>query len=450
MSDENEPPTDDDGSGDRNPDSEADSTGSVVDLVKEVAVPRSSADQRDFEPETPIDRARQLADNEAVVVAGIGVALFFLPIFLIDGLGVLADLIGISIGGYEGLATLVLAFGIAVVGFNLLLGYVELLSFGHAAFFGSAAYASAILASSIEITVPGIGLTFTTPGIGSPILMVLFGAIVATLLAWPIGFLSIRRSGVYFAVLTLTFGQMLYFFALAPGSWLTAGDNGFGSGSTAFEVQPLLGAIELGTHSPIPAATWMYLFTAVITLLTIAGAYRIINSPYGLIFKALGQNEQRVEFVGLNVFRYKLMAFIISGTYAGVGGTVFALHESYIHPSTALYWITSGDFVIMNVLGGVGTLAGPLIGALLFEYISNVISGISLPVIGSIGSLWRLILGAAFVLIVWVFPDGLWGGIRGGLTRLVHVVERTLYEGGGESTAVSDADVEDPSKGGDD
>jgi branched-chain amino acid transport system permease protein len=154
--------------------------------------------------------------------------------------------------------------------------------------------------------------------------------------------------------------------------------------------------------------------------------------------------------VGLNVFRYKLMAFIISGTYAGVGGTVFALHESYIHPSTALYWITSGDFVIMNVLGGVGTLAGPLIGALLFEYISNVISGISLPVIGSIGSLWRLILGAAFVLIVWVFPDGLWGGIRGGLTRLVHVVERTLYEGGGESTAVSDADVEDPSKGGDD
>jgi len=424
---------------------------STVEFIKEVLVPRTTPTQQEVDPDTPFDRARLLAENEAVVVAGIAIALLFFPIFLVDGLGVVADLIDISVGGYEGLATLVLVFGIAVVGFNLLLGYVELLSFGHAAFFGSAAYAAALLASSIEITVPGIEMTFTTPGIGSPIAMVLFGALVATLLAVPIGFLSIRRSGVYFAVLTLTFGQMLYFFALAPGAWLTAGDNGFGSGSTSFDVQPLLGTFDLGAHSPIPLATWEYLFVALITVVAVAIAYRIINSPYGLIFKALGQNEQRVKFVGLNVFRYKLMAFVISGVYAGVGGTLFAIHEAYIHPNTALYWITSGDFVIMNILGGVGTLAGPLFGAFLFEYISNVLSGVTLPLIGPIGSLWRLILGGAFVLIVWLFPDGLWGGIRAGLVRIVRAIERAAYDDAGENATVAgETDVEDPSKGGDD
>jgi len=363
------------------------------------------------------DRLRGLAGNEAVTLIAVAVALVVFPYALIDGLGMVGDAIGVRIGGYEGLPSLVLIYGIVVIGFNILLGYTGLLSFGHAAFFGTAAYSAALLSSTKTITVPVVEASVGLPGIGSPIAMLVVGTLFATLLAWPIGFMSIRRSGVYFAVLTLTFGQMLYFFALGPGSWLTNGDNGFSD----VNVDPLFGSIDLG--QPVPIVTSVeYVFVAGLMLLAIAAANRIVKSPYGLIFKALGQNEQRVEFVGLDVFRYKLMAFIISGAFAGAGGALFVLHDVYIHPATGLYWIQSGDFVIMSILGGTGSLVGPVFGALIFEYISNVISGVTLPIIGPIGSLWRLILGAAFVGIVWVFPRGVYGALKdlgGWLGRVV-------------------------------
>jgi len=344
------------------------------------------------EGQSVIGRARTLAGHDSAVFVGTVVALLVFPYLLIDGLGMVADVVGMRIGGYEGLASLVLIYGIVVIGFNLLLGYTGLLSFGHAAFFGTAAYTAGIFSAQVS---------------GSPLLMVVVGTVVATVLAWPIGFLSIRRSGVYFAVLTLTFGQMLYFYALGPGSWLTDGDNGFSN----VQVGELLGTLDLGSHVPF-LGTWMYVFVAVFTVLAVIAAARILNSPYGLIFKALGENEQRVSFVGLDVFRYKLMAFIISATFAGVGGSLFVIHETYIHPTTGLYWITSGDFVIMTVLGGTGTLVGPVFGAFVFEYISNVLSGVSLPVIGAIGSLWRLILGAVFVVVVWWLPEGIYGALK--------------------------------------
>jgi branched-chain amino acid transport system permease protein len=390
---------------------------------------------RSEKPRTPIDRLRTFAGTELGVVIGVAAATLVLPFLLVDVLGMVADATGFAIDGYEGLASLVLIFGIVVVGFNILLGYVKLLSFGHAAFFGVAAYVAVLMASTYEVTPPGIEATVTMPGVGSPLAMVLAGAVAATLLAWVIGFLSIRRSGVYFAVLTLTFGQMLYFFALEPGSWLTNGDDGFGTGSTSFSVEPLFGVFDLGQRAPIPSAEWSYLFIAGLTVVAVAVAHRILNSPYGLIFEALGQNEQRVAFVGLDVFRYKLMSFIISGTFAGVGGALFAIHESYIHPNRALYWITSGDFVIMSVLGGVGTLVGPIFGALLFEYINNVVRGF-------VGGLWRLVLGVAFVLVVWTLPEGLWGAIRGSLAKGVTAAERVAFEESG--------DAESPRQGDDD
>lgn len=298
----------------------------------------------------------------------------------------------LSIGGYSGLPSLVLIYGIIVIGFNLLLGYTGLLSFGHAAFFGTAAYGAGIFSAQVS---------------GSPILMLLVGTVLATLLAWPIGFLSIRRSGVYFAVLTLTFGQMLYFFALGPGAALTNGDNGYSD----VNIGEVFGMIDLGT--PLPFITsFEYLFVGVLFLGALAVANRIVNSPYGLIFEALGENEQRVEFVGMNVFRYKLMAFVLSAMFAGLGGALFVMHEAYIHPNTGYYWIQSGDFVIMTVLGGTGSLIAPVFGALTFEYIANVIPGVTLPMIGSIGSLWRLVLGVVFVFVVWVFPRGIFGALR--------------------------------------
>lgn len=358
-----------------------------------------------------IQQVRVLAQHDAALIVGTVVALLVFRWLLIDGLGMVAELVDMRIGGYEGLPSLVLIFGIVVIGFNLLLGYVGLLSFGHAAFFGTAAYTAGIFSAQVS---------------GSPILMVIAGTAVATILAWPIGFLSIRRTGVYFAVLTLTFGQMLYFWALGPGSWLTNGDNGYSD----IHIEELFGTFRL--REPVPGlefllGTWQYVFAAAFTLLAVIVAYRIVRSPYGLIFRALGENEHRVSFVGLDVFRYKLMAFIISGAFAGVGGSMFLIHETYIHPTTGLYWITSGDFVIMSVLGGTGSLVGPVFGALIFEYISNVISGVTLPGIGAIGSLWRLLLGAAFVAIVWFLPQGIYGALRDVVGWLLRAIEVSIW-----------------------
>jgi branched-chain amino acid transport system permease protein len=347
----------------------------------------------------------RVTESEHYPVVGFAIGVLVFPWLLVEGLGMIGEAISVSVGGYAGLPSLVLIYGIIVVGFNLLLGYTGLLSFGHAAFFGTAAYTAGLVSWAV----------------GDPVVMMLAGAVLATLIAWPIGFVSIRRSGVYFAVITLTFGQMLYFWALGPGAWLTNGDNGFSSVQTG----PLLGTFEYGATvvDGIPVIglyTWEYLFVAVMAILAIAVANRILNSPYGLIFEALGQNQQRVEFVGLNVFRYKLMAFIISAAFTGVGGALFAMHEAYIHPGTAYFWIQSGDFVIMTILGGAGSLIGPVFGALIFEYVANVVSGVSLPFIGAIGSLWRVVLGAVFVVIVWSFPKGLYPGIRDGLQWVVN------------------------------
>lgn len=348
---------------------------------------------------TLADRYRAVRSRDAFVLVGTAVALLIFPFVLVDLLGAVADVVGLSIGGYEGLPSLVLIYGIVVVGFNLLLGYTGLLSFGHAAFFGTAAYAAALVST----------------GFGSPVVMVLVGAAVAVAVAVPIGYVSIRRSGVYFAVLTLTFGQMLYFWAIGPGAWLTNGDNGF----SEVGVNGLfgVGALPLETHVPF-LGTLTYVFVATVAFLAVAAASRIVNSPYGLIFRALGENQQRVAFVGLDVERYKLTAFVVSAAFAGVGGALFTVHEGFIHPNSTLYWIVSGDFVIMTVLGGTGSLVGPMFGALIFEYISNVVSGVTLPLVGSIGSLWRLVLGAVFVLIVWVLP----GGVAGATERVGAVV----------------------------
>ena len=399
--------------------------------------------------ETVLERLTALTKRESTVVIGSAIALLALPILLIDGLGLISTIFlgEPKFAAYEGLSALILAFAIAVIGFDILLGYTELLSFGHAAFFGAAAYTAGIV--SVQVS-------------SNPLVMVLMGILVTVPLALVIGFLSIRRSGVYFAVLTLTFGQMLYYYALAPGAWLTGGANGF----TNIQTETLLG-LELGdtlqdiyfdmtgsllVDIPFARLSIEYLFLATFTLLAIWLAYRIINSPYGLILSAIGENEERVDFVGLDVFRYKLMAFVISALFAGAGGALFAVHEraAGVYPGS-LYWITSGDFVIMAVLGGTGTIAGPFLGAVIFEYISNVISSVSLvlftgPLRGLLGEftlnfgpVWRLVLGGVFVVVVAFFPDG----VRGAIASAVEAInDRLAGSGGGGSATDPDVDVD--------
>jgi ABC-type branched-chain amino acid transport system, permease component len=316
-----------------------------------------------------------------------------LPTVLLMIVGVLAFpyVFNTFLDGYTQLATLMLIWGIFAIGFNILLGYTGMLSFGHALFWGGSAYAAGIFSASIS---------------SQPLLVILAGTIFAVALSWAVGFLSIRRGGIYFAILTLTFGQMAFYLAASPLAFLTNGENGF----TEVSIGPLLGLIDLHGGTPFPLSLlvddMLYVFVAAVTVVVVALANRILKSPYGLVFRAIRENERRAEFVGLNVRRYKLMAFIISAAFAGIAGSLFAIEGSYVALNT-LYWTESGAIVIIAVLGGVGSLVGPLFGAGLYLYIENIVSGFE-----TLGPFWHLILGLVFVTAVTVFPDGIWGGIE--------------------------------------
>jgi branched-chain amino acid transport system permease protein len=290
--------------------------------------------------------------------------------------------------GYLTLVELIYIWAIFAIGFDLLLGYTGLLSFGHAVFWGGSAYAAGIFSANFY---------------GEPILMVLVATIVAVVLALFIGFLSLRRGGIYFAILTLAFGQMMYYLALGPLGSITSGEDGF----TSVSVEPLFGMFDLETAFigvfEILFHDFAYVFYAVFFVLAVTVAVRIVRSPYGAIFEAISENEQRVEFLGLNVWRYKLAAFTLSGVFAGVAGGLHTIHAEYV-AIDSLYWITSGDIVIMTVLGGVGSIFGPVTGVIAFLYVENIVSGEI--------AYWLLVLGLLFVVVVWLFPQGIWGFIR--------------------------------------
>ncbi|WP_435179484.1 branched-chain amino acid ABC transporter permease [Halorussus sp. AFM4] len=347
-----------------------------------------------------------LMESELFVVALFAAFVAVFPWLFSD-----APVISGFLNGYRDLATLMLIWGIFAMGFNLLLGYTGLLSFGHAAFWGGAAYAAGIFSNLVS---------------SSPILIILAGTAFAALLAWILGFISLRRGGIYFSILTLAFGQMAYYLALSPMAWITNGENGY----TAVEIGSLLGTFDL--RYPVPVVgwlvgTWKYVLVGIVAVASVAVAYRILHSPYGMVFRAVRENEQRAEFVGLNVWRYKLMSFIISGAFAGIAGSLFTIYGAYV-PLQSLYWTTSGEVVIMAVLGGVGSLFGPIVGAGIYLYVENIISGVQkltltftgpsewitlvqepVVLLDGFGAYWHLILGLVFVLVIALFPRGLWG-----------------------------------------
>ena len=291
--------------------------------------------------------------------------------------------------GYMSLVELIYIWAIFAIGFDLLLGYTVLLSFGHAVFWGGSAYAAGLFSANVS---------------GEPLLVVLVATVTAIVLALILGFLSLRRGGIYFAILTLAFGQMMYFIALGPLGAITGGEDGF----TGVTVDPLLGVLELETGFAGVLGTLLhdigYVLFAGFFVLAVAAAVRIVRSPYGAIFQAIAENEQRVRFLGLNVCRYKLVAFVLSGAFAGVAGGLHTIHAQYVAVGS-LYWITSGDIVIITVLGGIGSIFGPVAGAMAFLYVENIVSGEI--------AFWLLVLGALFVTVVWLFPAGLWGIVDG-------------------------------------
>jgi len=286
------------------------------------------------------------------------------------------------IGGSLDTASRILDWGLFGLGFDLLFGFTGLLSFGQAAFFGAGGFvASYLLVAQIN---------------NNAIVALGAGTVVAAAFGAVIGALSLRRAGIYFAMLTLAFGEMFYFLDISPLAQWTGGENGLAGVPT-----PRLdfGVFELDLNSAIG----MYSLLAVIFFVGFWFALRVIRSPFGAVLRAIRDNEQRAAAVGHDVAKYKLTVFIIAAAYAGLAGGLLGLLQGYMPPD-AFYLETSGQLVVQTIIGGTGTLVGPLVGAAVWLYLFTLLQNVA-----GLGALWKMILGIIFVLLVTVFRRGICG-----------------------------------------
>ncbi|MEA2688465.1 MAG: branched-chain amino acid transport system permease protein [Candidatus Eremiobacteraeota bacterium] len=276
---------------------------------------------------------------------------------------------------YPVLAIDIVAYALFAVAFDLLLGFTGLLSFGHAIFWGGAGYVSTILIAKAHLPFP---------------LAVLAALVYAALLALIVGAIAIRRQGIYFAMITLALAQLQYFFAYQLGDW-TGGENG---------VQ-LSGR---GNLFGIPLENDIAFYYAVLAVAAL-GTYlvvRVVRSPFGAVLNAMRENEQRAIALGFRVDRYKLIAFVLSGTLAGLAGVLFAVGNR-LSGLDGVDWHTSGKVVMMSILGGIGTIFGPIVGAGIFESLDYFVS--KTP----IGDKTNIVMGTIFALCVLLFRRGIVG-----------------------------------------
>ncbi len=278
------------------------------------------------------------------------------------------------LGVYPIFAMKALCFAIFACAFNLLLGYTGLLSFGHAAFLGSAAYATGWLVKSAGWT---------------PELGVLAGTLVAAVLGLLVGLIAIRRQGIYFAMITLAMAQMIYFICLqAP---FTGGEDG---------LQGVPRGKLFGVFSLADDLLLYYIVLAVFVAVFLA-IIRIVHSPYGQVLKAIRENEPRAISLGYDVDRYKLLAFVLSTAIAGLAGSIKTLVLGFATLSD-VHWSLSGEVVLMTLLGGLGTFAGPVVGAAIIVGLQNFLAD-------RVGSWVTVIIGVIFVVCVLAFRKGVVG-----------------------------------------
>ena len=267
----------------------------------------------------------------------------------------------------------ILCFALFASALNLLLGFGGLLSFGHAAFFGSASYITAHAAKVWGLT---------------PEVAILLGTVAAAFLGLVIGALAIRRQGIYFAMVTLAFAQMIFFFALqAP---FTGGEDGI----QAVPRGDLFGLISLSNDRTLYFVVLTIVFGGLLAI------YRIIHSPFGQVLKAIRDNEPRSISLGYKVNRYKLAVFVMSATLAGMAGSTKAL-VFQLASLTDVYWTMSGEVVLMTLLGGMGTIFGPLVGAAVIVTMQNYFA--------SFGAWVTIMQGTIFVVSVLLFREGIIG-----------------------------------------
>ena len=287
----------------------------------------------------------------------------------------------------------ILVWGLFALSLDFVLGYAGLVSLGHAMFYGVGAY-------TVVLTIMGKA-PFLPPWLAGSAFVALALAVVASaLVSWIVGYLSIRVSGVYFAMITLAFSQLFYN-AVFKLDWAGGSDGLFGVdpiygfGSVGVELSDLefsLGPVVVGE-----TAIFFYLLvTAVVASYLLAR--RMIEAPFGSVLKSIRENETRSTAIGYDVRRYKRRSFVVSGALAGLAGALFALNNGYAAPAM-FHWLRSGQVLVMAVLGGMGTLYGPILGAGVFIGVEDLIS--------SYTEQWGLVLGSVFVLVVIFLPAGL-------------------------------------------
>jgi len=330
--------------------------------------------------------------------------------------------------GYPDLMQRFVIFGIFAVGFNILFGLTGYLSFGHAAFLGAGSYAGVWMLKLLTVNV---------------IPAILISTVVAGLFAVFIGFISLRRSGIYFSILTLAFAQMSFALAASVLTPITGGETGLqtslddprildGANTSGNIPAPNLFGLEMSDSLQINLAGWLWTFNVgyylagVVLLVAFYIAIRIFRSPFGLMLRAIKSNQQRLTYTGINTRPYMLACFVISGMYAGLAGGLMVAMDP-LAGAERMQWTASGEVVLMTILGGIGTLIGPVLGAGLIKYFENIFSKINenllhqwfafLPdgaedfvvaiIYPFIGKGWHLTLGLMFMAVIIFLPGGL-------------------------------------------
>ncbi len=362
--------------------------------------------------------------------------------------------------GYPDLMQKFVIFGIFAIGFNILFGLTGYLSFGHAAFLGIGSYSCVWMFKLLGYSVvPGILLSIVTSG----------------LFAWLIGIISLRRSGIYFSILTLAFAQMSFALCYSvlsnPKFNLTNGETGlqvynndpqYFRGENSPNVPHFFGMEMNATHK-MEMGAWIFQFNtgyylcAVIMILAFYLSIRIFRSPFGMMLRAIKSNNTRMNYTGLNARPYALAAFVISGMYAGLAGGLLSAVDP-LAGAERMQWTASGEVVLMTILGGAGTLIGPVLGSGLIKYFENIFSKINDNVLHSwfsflpdgledlmvtlvhpfVGKGWHLTLGVLFMLIVIFLPGGLVEG--GQRIRRMFSGRKTPEDGADKSTQSTPAE----------
>jgi branched-chain amino acid transport system permease protein len=308
-----------------------------------------------------------------------------------------ALLVAPFVGAYPVFVMKLLCFALFASAFNLLLGYTGLLSFGHAAFLGGSAYVAGFVMKSWGLT-PELGL--------------IAGTATGALLGWVFGLLAIRRQGIYFAMITLALAQMIYFVALQAS--FTGGEDGL----QGVPRGKLFGLVDLQNDLT------MYYVTVAIVVIAFLLIVRTIHSPFGQVLKGIKENEPRALSLGYDVGRFKLLAFVISAALSGLAGSLKTLVLGFATLSD-VHWSASGQVILMTLVGGLGTLSGPLVGAAVVEMLENKIGEFGSMLahltnfewFNTLGESVTMVTGLIFVICVLAFRRGIMGEIIGFIGR---------------------------------